>query len=457
MPRTGDSIPKHLSTRRLAPLLALALLAVGCVARKPPVHPGLVQRAERTPVVLVPGITGTALRDTETGRTVWGKSRNVFWPRDGGYELAVPLRPGAGREDSLEPSGPLLSLTLLGFFRFEAYGPLVRMMERNGYRLGSLDDPRPGESFFVFSYDWRYRNERAVRELVEALERLRRARGDAVLEVDLICHSNAGRMVRWALKYGGATLEQAESGMARPPQRLRARNVILVGADNGGGLDTLRTFNRGRTYVPVVGRTIRPETVFTFESLFESLPVYREELFFDAEGRLLDVDLFEAESWRRYGWSIYGAEAQKRMARRDRADLFADEGERLRWLEGALDRARRTHDLLHRDVAGFDAMRLHFIRNVDRTTGERAMIVHGGDGEWKTRFVQDGKLRRDPQLSDLAAVRGDGYVTEESLYWVSPQELDALAGPPLDVRSGHRGLIRHPDSLRAILEILAAP
>jgi hypothetical protein len=397
------------------------------------------------------------LRDIESGRPLWGKSRNLFGPSDGGYNVAVPVDPADDWKDSIEAAGPVIRMKLLGFIRYEVYGPLMQTMERNGYRLGDLGDPRSDQSFFVLSYDWRYSNERAARELTEALERLRRARGQSVLEVDLICHSNAGRIVRWALKYGGGSLEQAEAGVAAPPTGVRTRNLILVGADNGGGIDTLRTLNRGRTYVPLLGRKIRPETMFSFEALFEALPVYRQDLFFDTEGQLLDVDLFDAENWRRYGWSIFDEKTRRRVEQKDRTDLFADEETRLARLKHVLSRSRRTHELLRRDVAGFADTRYHFIRSTDKATGGRALLKRTSKGSWRTLFIKDEAVRKDPRLSELASVPGDGYVTEESQDWISPQERMAIAGPPLEVSSGHRALIRHPDSLRRILEILAAP
>jgi hypothetical protein len=452
-----DPTPQRPSIRLVTLLLAVGLLLPACASKQSPTNAVLAQRGERTPVVLVPGITGTVLYDTESGKAVWGQSRNLFGPHDGGYNVAVPLDPDEDRGDSIEPAGPVMKIKLLGFIKYEVYGPLILMMERSGYRLGDLDQPRPDQSFFVFSYDWRYTNERAARELTEALERLRQARGEPLLEVDLVCHSNAGRIARWALKYGGGSLEQAEAGAAAPPPTIRARNLILVGADNGGGLDTLRTLDRGRTYVPLLGRKFRPEVMFSFEALFEALPVYRKDLFFDARGRLLDVDLFDAENWRRYGWSVFDEKTRRRIDRKDRADLFADEETRLARLKHVLDRSWRTHELLRRDVAGFADTRYHFIRSTETATGIRAMLKQTTEGRWLTYFIKDDAVKRDPRLSGLASVPGDGYVSEESQNWISAQEQSATAGPPHDVRSGHRALIRHPDSLQRILEILAAP
>jgi hypothetical protein len=408
-------------------------------------------------VVLLPGITGSVLRERESGRVLWGRARDLFWPRDGGYGLVRPLDGPPHGEDPLEASGAVLRVKLLGLFPFEIYAPLVRLMERNGYRTGDLADPSPDETFFIFPYDWRYGNVEAARELGRALERLRLARGEETLRVHFICQSNAGRIVRYFLKFGGASLEEAEAGLADPPERVRAGKLILVGTDNGGALDSLRTLNRGRTYLPLLGRRILPEAVFTFESVFETLPANGADRFFDAAGESLEIDLFDAENWRRYGWSVFAPKVRHRLDRREREDLFGDEAARMRYLAGVLDRTRRIHALLARDVEDFGKPRYYLVQNAYRPTGARAMLTQDAQDEWKTHFSEDKAVRTDPYLLSLAAVPGDGYATQESQTRMSPQERAAVARPPVYVSERHREIIRHPATQRWILEFLAEP
>jgi hypothetical protein len=263
--------------------------------------------------------------------------------------------------------------------------------------------------------------------------------------------------VRYFLKFGGATLQQAEAGLATPPPGVQAGKLILVGTDNAGALQSLRTLNRGRSYLPLLGRRILPEALFTFESVFETLPGDGTDLFFDRDGQLLDVDLFEAENWRRFGWSVFDPEVRRRLDRRAHEELFADEDARLVYLSGVLDRARRLHRLLARDVRGFGRSRYYLIQNAYRPTGRRAMLTRDLQGEWQTRFASDEAVRREPYLYSLAAVPGDGYATQESQIGMSPQELAALARPPVYVPEKHRDIIRHPATQRWILEFLAEP
>lgn len=436
----------------LLPLLATLLFA-GCATHRPPVLEPLRDVKARTPVVLIPGITGTRLRDRETGRTVWGNSRSIFFPRDGGYRLALPIDLAEGERDSLEAGSLILHFRLLGLFRFEIYGSLIRLMEANGYRLGDLNHPRPDDTFFLFPYDWRHENLRAVQELAELLERLRQVRGDDVLRVNFICQSNAGRIARYFIKYGAAPLAQAESGTASRPSRIEVDKLILVGAANGGALSTLEELCRGRSYLPILGRKFLPETSFTYRSVYEELPAYRRDLFFDSEGRPLAIDLFDAANWETYGWSVWGRKARKRLSRTKHEDLFGDEKRRAEFLAESLDRAHRLHDVLSRDVRDFGGTEYYLVQNVYLPTPERALLLQR-QGEWRTLYGTHPRVSSVPYLQSLASAPGDRHATLDSLFWLSPQERKALAAPPAHIPAVHRKIILSEAAHRWILSYL---
>ena len=442
---------------RSAVLLAAALLAAGCSQVVVPVDPALAARQDHVPVVVVPGITGTRLRDPATGKLVWGDGRAVIRPHDGGYALVKPIRPGSQRRGGdLEPAGVIESVRL-GPIHKQVYGPIVRLLESHGYTTGDMGSPRRGDDLFLFGYDWRQENAASAARLAEALERLRRVRGEERLAVDLVCQSNGAHVCRWLARYGGGTLEAAESGVAGPPARLRVRKLILVSSSNGGSLENLAWLNRGRRYVPLVGRRWTPEAILAIRAVLEDLPVYDRDLFLDEAGAPLAVDLFDAASWKRYGWSIFSPRVARRIERSGRADLFADRAEREAYLGRALDRARRFHELLRRDVAGFDGVRYYMIQNVDADTPARAVLSPGRARRWRTRFVGDRWLRRRPRLASRLIEPGDGHATVASQLWLAPQERLALAAEPARVEGDHFELILAPAAQRRLLAFLAEP
>ena len=260
-------------------LLAFTLLCA-CASREPPRLEPLVRLEPKTPVVIVPGFSGSMLRDPADGKIVWGTAGPLFGPRDGGYSLALPLDPAERARQGYEAFDVVRGMRI-AFVKVDIYGKLIKALEANGYRLGDLEAPTAAATLFVFPYDWRYNNISAAADLTEKLQRLRRVRGDPTLRVHLICQSNAARIARYMMKYGSATLDDADAGRARPPAGIHVEKLLLVGTANGGAANGFRDLLQGRSYAPLVGRKIRPEVAFSFEAGFETLPVYRDKLFFD--------------------------------------------------------------------------------------------------------------------------------------------------------------------------------
>jgi len=451
-------------TRRV---LAAVVAALGMVWGSLDGNPAVAQSldAERTPVVVVPGVTGTQLRDPTSQELIWGNSRQLFRPHDGGYALALPLAAGepagpsepAHSQAVYEPVGPIWQMRLPGWTRM-IYQPLRERFEATGFRLGELTAPTPADDLFFFNYDWRYGNLDAVRRLDRQLEALSEVRGG--LEVDLICQSNAAKICRWLVKYGTLDVEAAEAGHgvggdARDQRGYTIRKLILVGASNNGALRVLQLLNQGRKYVPVVGRRLYPETFFTIRPLFEDLPADRDVLFFDASGKTLPIDLFEASNWAKYGWSIFGRAATERLSKKPRADLFGEQQDRLDYLQRQLHQARRLQLLLGRDAENFPAVRYYRLENISSATIDRALLVQER-GEWRTYFLGDAKVDRDPVLRELASVPGDGHAGLTSQRGLSAQEEAAVAGT-VQVEGGHFDAIIQPETLDAILAFLADP
>ncbi len=443
--------------RVVLPLACAVLLAACSGLPRPPVLPELAAAPARPVVVLVPGVTGVELVEAATGRLLWGRGVDLFVPRDGGYATAVPLAAGPEQPDGgVVPGAVIEEVRLLHFIRKPVYGEIVRLLEANGYRRGDLERPAADRDLYLFAYDWRRDNVEAAALLGRRLEALSRVRGEERLPVALMCQSNGAHVCRYFAKYGGADLEAAERGAAAPPATVEVVKMILVGTSNGGGLRILREMNRGRRYVPGIGRRWRPETLFTFAALYQDLPVYRDDLFVDETGRPLPVDLFDAESWRLYGWSVYGRRPARRLARGRRPELFADPGARAAHLARMLDRAARFHRLLRRDVAGFGCPGYYLIQNVYDPTPERAVLARRGDG-WRTLFTGDRALVRRPGLLAAASAGGDGHATRESQLWLSPQELAALVADPFYLKGEHFEMILDPATHRRLLDFLAAP
>ncbi len=403
-----------------------------------------------TTVILVPGITGSKLRDRETGEVLWGKGSNVMTPRDGGYSLARPLL--AKGPPRLEAFEVISTLRLALVIRKEIYGPILQLIADSGYQLGRLDDPRPGDDFFAFAYDWRQDMTATAGELFRKLDKLARQDPSTPLRLALICQSTGGQVCRYLLKYGESSIAEAEAGRRFDSGSIEIAKVILVGTASGGSLRTLRELNRGRSYLGAIGRKWEPETLFTFPILYQDLPSYHRDIFIDPDGRDLDVDLYDVANWERYGWSVFSSAVDQRLTGAGRSDLFADRATRRDFLERALSDARRFQRLLERDVEDFPATAYYSIQNDAAATPHRAVLAKTG-GSWRTLFSGDREVSR-LRLDSLTTAGGDGHGTVGSQTWLSAKEKQSFARPTLYVEGGHFDLFLNPIAKRHLIEFL---
>jgi hypothetical protein len=416
-------------------LLGSLLLLGGCVGNMPPVVNPVVVFAEKKPVVIfVSGLTGSVLYDKLEQQVTWGDFRSGFLPRDFGYAAVRPIGPA---EDRIEARGPIMAIRFGPLYRREVYRPLKTTLEANGYVTGV--------DFRAFGYDWRQSNVAAARRLVRFIDELNDEH-----RVVLVCQSSGGYLCRWAVRFGDVSLDEAEAGVVRPPRRL-VDAVIFVGTTHSGSIRILREIDRGRTYVRF-GRFLSPEAFFTFESLVQDLPPWRTDLFVGEDGHPLDVDVFDAREWVRYGWAIFGNEAEARAD--ERPDLFGTRDDRVAYLQRALDDARRFHTLLRDGPAPSPGIRYYSIQNRTRATIHRAMLVKHNSG-WQTLFTGDELVGSRPELASIMSTLGDGHASAAGQEELSAGEMALLAEPIIEVDGDHLGVVQSAGTRRAILRIIS--
>ena len=350
-----------------------------------------------------------------------------------------------------------------GLVRKAIYGPVPEILTRHGYVRGDLSAPDPRADFFLFPYDWRSDNVTSAHRLAQRLEDLAAARshapradgaasGGEALGVDLVCQSNGAYICRYLAKYGWATLEEAEAGQVRPLKGVWVRKIILVGTSNGGAVRILREVDRGRTYLKGWGRSMLPEVVFTFPSIYQDLPSYLPSIFIDEQGKPLDWDLYDAQLWADQGWSVFDAEAQRRAD--TRPDLYADRSVRLNFLRRCLDRARRLHAVLQADPEpASPATRFYLLQNIYDPTPQRAVVYRRGAGS-DLRFTGDNEVDDNPSLTAIASGQGDGHATSVSQLHLSAEDRAHFGAEPFYLRGEHFELITDPATLHRVMDFL---
>jgi pimeloyl-ACP methyl ester carboxylesterase len=267
---------------------------------------------DQPPLVVIPGAFGSSLRDHRTGRGLWpGTSQMLLFGSYLGLELEIDpptLEPLAGNSEAYDVFEEGLGQ--------DFYGRVLRTLERaGGYsRCGPCQQPRPDRrNFYVYPYDFRLDNVRAARGLHQLIERIRADYGDPRLPVDVLAHSNGGLLARYYARYGTEPLP--ESGPFQPTGAGAAniRRLLLVGTPNLGTIQPVLSHLRGEE----VGlNRIPPEVIATCPGAAEMMPHPASPWLVDIQGRTRDEDLYDIETWRRLGWSVFDPRVADRAAAR---------------------------------------------------------------------------------------------------------------------------------------------
>lgn len=212
--------------------------------------------------VIVPGVTGSALRLPGGGRTVWQSSltavlAGVAAPRATLDLLRLPDGIGDDAPDDgrLEPAGLVSGWHgWAGLHTGSGYAGLLEVASRL--------DP---DAVRVFDYDWRLSNRYTARRLAGAvatwLGEWREWTGDRDARVCFVCHSMGGLVVRYYLDVLGG--------------REIARRMVTLGTPFSGSVKAVRALT-GDAFaaLPFVGDRIT-ELVRSFPSIGQLLPAYR--------------------------------------------------------------------------------------------------------------------------------------------------------------------------------------
>ncbi len=389
-------------------VIAIALTACAGGAARPDLRRLYMTAAagSQPPVVLVPGLLGSRLRDRDTGAEVWpGNWRKILFSS---YpELRQDIDPA-----TLEPKPSRLEAfditdAALGQ---DIYGAIMRTLEQaGGYVRTAPGTPAHTSQrrYYVLSYDWRQDNVRSAQALHRLIEQIRRDYRDPKLKVDIIAHSMGGLIARYYLRYGTKDLL---NGNDFPVTHAGAKNVnklILLGTPNLGSIVSLHSFLNG--YRVLLG-TIPSEDLATMPSGLQLFPHPLNVWLIKPDGSELVRDLFDAETWRRFQWSVYNPKLIERMRLDDgdvelRQRFFARHLERARRFVWSLT-VREPETPLRYIVFGGDCELTPARVLVEEARGDSVVRLYPGEIRQPAAGVDYDRLMLEP---------GDGSVTKASL------------------------------------------
>lgn len=348
----------------------------------------------RNPVIVIPGLMGSRLHDAASGTSSWGRFSNVFRRGKDGLALPIDRLPLRDNRDGLEANGVIESAAGVKF-----YGAVLDVLRRaGGYRIGDIDDPRPGDNCFVFDYDWRRDGVEGVLGLGRAIERIRTGLHAPDLRFDIVAHSMGGMIAEYYLRYGPRDLPAG--GTPPPVTWAGARDLgrlVLIGTPRRGSMSAFRILHAG------LSRSLSPAVLFTMPSLYQLLPQDGGR-FLDPLGQPLPIDLHDPHAWMRNGWSAFNPRLKPGW----------EPAVMLRYLDAALHRARAFRAALDRN-AGPAPVPVHLFGSDCVPTLNRVFLVETPRGP-EVRFDGGSIPSMGPQSAEaLLMAPGDGSVTAESL------------------------------------------
>lgn len=380
---------------------------------------------DRNPIIVIPGLLGSRLRDPGSGKLIWGAfdSEGVNPGSAEGFRLIAlrtsPPRAIGETEGMSETDGVLerIRIAVAGIpFVLRAYAEILATLGAGGYRdqsLGLGGDVDYGDAHFTcfqFAYDWRLdnvANARRLRDFIQekrayVQEQYKRQFGIASADVkfDIVAHSMGGLVTRYYLMFGGADLPA--DGSTPAPTWEGAKHVeraILVGTPNGGSLDALHALVEGRDFGAPVVPVFRPTLLGTFPSLYQLLPRARFGAVVWAGGEAQPVDIFDPQVWQQLGWGLAATQAAGDLA--VLMPEVADAGERLRL---ALDFQARALARAKQFMAALD-------QKASPPAGSELLLVVGDAIPTDARVAV---ARGTGALTVVAQAPGDGVVLRSS-------------------------------------------
>jgi hypothetical protein len=404
--------------------------SAGCGARRTPdlerIFAPARARTDKLPVIVIPGILGSQLMNRRTGEVVWP---SAFRSSTDG--LSLPTMPDlASNRDELVAERIVVTAKLARLAPdIYVYYELLNALRRFGnYRDGDWENPPPDgdrDTFYVFPYDWRRDNVESAQMLFRRVEELKRKLGRPDLRFNIVAHSMGGLVARYAAMYGDADLPAGDAAAPQPTWAgaRHINKIFMFGTPNEGTMEAFATLLEGYSINEGLRRRVRlfnklsREDAVTIPSIFQLLPHPEAVRFLDQNLRPLELDFYDPEVWRRYGWSpINNAEFRARYERG-----------RVRDEEGAPQRATLA-ELRRRPHA-----RTPFSRRARRTRARHAprRVLH-----LRRRLRRDSERARHPARRKTRTL-ADAYRAARVARCGGAQD-QTQRGNARDVRTGRR-------------------
>lgn len=431
---------KSVAAFLLVVIVVSVLTSAGCGPRRTPQLARIFAEVRavtgKRPLVIIPGILGSQLVNTKTGEIAWPS----FF-RSSGNELSLPISPDlAANKDDLQPQKIIDSLKLSRLVPevFVYHQLLQALHEYGGYTEGDWNSPAQDgdhDKFYVFAYDWRRDNVENARELVRRMAELKRRLGKSALRFNILAHSMGGLIARYAAEYGDSDLPPDDvSPTPTWAGAAHINRILMFGTPNEGSADAFATLLDGYSITEGLRARVRllnklgREVALTVPSLFQLMPHSGAVKFLDGNLEPVQVDLYDATFWRKYGWSAANDPDYRRRFSNGIADSNEErpQSDSLKnldaYLAAVLHRAKRFHEALDAPSDGEQpVILLVFGGDCEETLNAPVLLRDEKRNRWTTLIGAksfrslSGRKFSTKEVTASMYLPGDGRVTRRSL------------------------------------------
>ncbi|MCH7519951.1 MAG: hypothetical protein IH964_13130 [Candidatus Dadabacteria bacterium] len=453
------------------------LMACGKVEYKYPDLGGLYTRAARrsydhgNAVIVIPGMLGSKLRDSESGQLVWGafeKSTADPETPEGARLVAIPMKKGVPLSELTDNiySDGALDIIKVSFFglpiELKAYVNILSTFGAGGYldeqiASNELNNIEYGDDHFTcfqFPYDWRLDNVENAKRLSDFIEEKRayileeyKKRGIEMDDVkfDIVAHSMGGLLTRYFLRYGKNDLP--EDGSIPEVTWEGAKyvdKVIIIGTPNAGAVGAVENLFEGRDFGPFMPK-FEPAIIGTMPSLYQQLPRSRHRAILDQNRN--EVDILDPEVWIENGWGL--ADPNQEHVLEWLLPDISDPNERreiaIDHLRKSLKRGKQFQEAIDQPANPPENLKLYLIAGDAILTGSEVTVDFSNEHYKITDYQPgDGTVTRSSALMDE---RVGGIWTP---YLKSPIKWSSV----MFLFSDHLGLTKDPTFSDNVLYIL---
>jgi len=228
--------------------------------------------------------------------------------------------------------------------------------------------------------------------------------------------------------YGDVDLPEGEAAI-EPTWRGAAHisKIVMIGVPNEGSADAFATLLEGysiteglRRRIPLLNKLTAEDVVRT-PSVFQLLPHRQATRFLDENLQPVEIDLYDVEVWKRYGWSVlYSDDFRRRYTGANGTNGNVEVLDA--YLAATLHRARRFHQAL--DATGNFASPITLLAiggDCEETFNAPVILRDEKRNQWMTLIrpreyrTSTGAKITKKQATEAMYAPGDGRVTRSSL------------------------------------------